>query len=71
MNNLTDISFNPRFYEFCGITQEELERDFADEIAQVSEEKGMQLAKCFAVARKAIFISDSNLKFLNCKNRYN
>jgi hypothetical protein len=39
LNNITDISFNPRFYDLCGITQEELERDFAPEIEAVLEEK--------------------------------
>ncbi|MDR1444339.1 MAG: ATP-binding protein [Treponema sp.] len=35
LNNITDISLNPRFYDLCGITQEELERDFAGEITAV------------------------------------
>jgi hypothetical protein len=39
LNNITDISFSPRFYDLCGITQEELERDFAPEIEAVLEEK--------------------------------
>jgi hypothetical protein len=39
LNNVTDISLIPRFYDLCGITQEELERDFAGEIAAVLEEK--------------------------------
>jgi hypothetical protein len=39
LNNLTDISLNPDYYDLCGITQEELERDFAGEIAGVLENK--------------------------------
>jgi hypothetical protein len=39
LNNVTDISLNPRFYDLCGITQEEMERDFAGEITRVSEQK--------------------------------
>ncbi|MDR0719155.1 MAG: AAA family ATPase, partial [Treponema sp.] len=39
LNNVTDISMIPRFYDLCGITQEELERDFAGEIAAVLEDK--------------------------------
>jgi hypothetical protein len=39
LNNLIDISMNPRFCDLCGITQEELERDFADEITAVLETK--------------------------------
>jgi hypothetical protein len=40
LNNITDISLNPRYYDICGITQEELERDFAEEIGEVLEIKG-------------------------------
>ncbi|MDR0597175.1 MAG: ATP-binding protein, partial [Treponema sp.] len=39
LNNITDISFAPRFNDLCGITQEELERDFAADIAAVLKEK--------------------------------
>jgi hypothetical protein len=39
LNNITDISLNPRFYDLCGITQEELERDFAPEIETVLKER--------------------------------
>jgi hypothetical protein len=39
LNNLTDISMNPRFYDICGITQEELERNLAAEITTVYEKK--------------------------------
>jgi hypothetical protein len=41
LNNVIDISLNPRFYDLCGITQEELERDFAGEIAEVCGQKGV------------------------------
>jgi hypothetical protein len=42
LNNITDISLNPRFYDLCGITQEELERDFTGEISRVCEVKSME-----------------------------
>jgi hypothetical protein len=38
LNNIVDIS---RFSDLCGITQEELERDFAAEIERVSEANGI------------------------------
>jgi hypothetical protein len=41
LNNLTDISMNPAFYDLCGITQDELERNFEDEIAVAIERKKM------------------------------
>jgi hypothetical protein len=39
LNNLTDISMNSAFYDICGITQKEMERDFAPEIDMVLEHK--------------------------------
>jgi hypothetical protein len=38
LNNLTDISFNPAYCDLCGITQEELETNFAPEIDGVIAE---------------------------------
>jgi hypothetical protein len=32
LNQLDDISFNPKYADICGITQDELERDFADRL---------------------------------------
>jgi hypothetical protein len=39
LNNVTDICMHSRFYDLCGITQEELKRYFIDEIAEVLENK--------------------------------
>ncbi|GHT48164.1 ATPase AAA [Spirochaetia bacterium] len=36
LNNLSDISLDPRYADICGITQEELESEFAEEIKQCS-----------------------------------
>ncbi|GHT49614.1 ATPase AAA [Spirochaetia bacterium] len=36
LNNLSDISLDPRYADICGITQEELEREFAEEIKECS-----------------------------------
>ncbi|MDR0501333.1 MAG: ATP-binding protein [Coriobacteriales bacterium] len=39
LNQLDDISFNPKYSDICGITQDELERDFAsgiDEFAPIN-----------------------------------
>jgi hypothetical protein len=38
LNQLTDITLNPRYADICGITQEELERDFEPEIDEVLKE---------------------------------
>jgi hypothetical protein len=41
LNNLTDISLNPAYYDICGITQEELETNFLSEIDSVTQEKNI------------------------------
>jgi hypothetical protein len=52
LNNLADISLNPDYYDLCGITQEELERDFSAEITQVCEEKSMDRQAYLAKAKR-------------------
>jgi hypothetical protein len=37
LNNLTDISLNPKYCDICGITQDELERDFENEIQEIAK----------------------------------
>jgi hypothetical protein len=52
LNNITDISMNPRFSDLCGITQEELERDFSGEIERVSEAKGIDRQNYLAEVKR-------------------
>jgi hypothetical protein len=40
LNHLSDLTLNSRYADICGITQEELERDFAPEIEEVLRETG-------------------------------
>ena len=40
LNHLSDLSLDPRYADICGITQEELERDFAPEIETVLSRNG-------------------------------
>jgi len=40
LNHLDDISLNPNYASICGITQEELERDFEPQIESVMKETG-------------------------------
>ncbi|GHV91897.1 ATPase AAA [Spirochaetia bacterium] len=42
LNNLKDLSLDPRYNDLCGITQEELERDFAEEIQQIVRDKNTE-----------------------------
>ncbi|GHV12817.1 ATPase AAA [Fibrobacterales bacterium] len=44
LNNLTDLSLNPRYADICGITQEELEENFKEEIDSIAG-GGVYLAK--------------------------
>jgi hypothetical protein len=39
LNNLTDISLNPKYNDICGITQQELEQCFDEEITTIAEKK--------------------------------
>jgi hypothetical protein len=45
LNQLDDISLKPEYAELCGITQDELERDFAEGIAKFSEVNGLSEEK--------------------------
>ncbi|MDR0550817.1 MAG: ATP-binding protein [Spirochaetaceae bacterium] len=42
LNHLDDITLNPKYADLCGITQEELERDFAPEIDAVLDAAGKE-----------------------------
>lgn len=39
LNNLTDLSLNPKYNEICGISQRELETNFAEELNLYDKEK--------------------------------
>jgi hypothetical protein len=41
MNNLDDLTMDPRFATMLGITEEELQRDFAGHIAAFAQQEGM------------------------------
>jgi hypothetical protein len=42
LNNLIDLSLDPRYADLCGITQEEMERDFDTEIEKIAAEKNLE-----------------------------
>jgi hypothetical protein len=42
LNHLTDLTLDPAFCDICGITQKELERDFADEIIEITQNRGWE-----------------------------
>jgi hypothetical protein len=42
LNNLKDLTLDPRYADLCGITQEELEENFAPEIDAVLKETGRE-----------------------------
>jgi hypothetical protein len=48
LNNLIDLSLDPRYADLCGITQEEMERDFEPEIEQIAADKNLEKQKYLA-----------------------
>jgi hypothetical protein len=52
LNNLTDISLNPAYYDICGITQEELETNFLSEIDSVTQERDISKDEYLAKLRR-------------------
>ena len=52
LNNLNDISMDKDFSAICGITQEELERDFVPEIENMAQENEISKEECIARLKK-------------------
>lgn len=48
LNNLNDISMWDRFYDICGISEVELERDFKEDIEALAKAQGMAYGDCMA-----------------------
>ncbi len=46
LNQLTDISLNARYNNLCGISQEELEKNFAPYIKNLSDANGLSETEC-------------------------
>jgi hypothetical protein len=51
LNNLDDISMNPKFADLCGITQDELETLFADEIIKYAAQKNISKSEYISELR--------------------
>ena len=52
LNQLNDISLNEQFDSICGITQTELELNFATEIENLAKRYGMSKEKCLVELKK-------------------
>jgi hypothetical protein len=52
LNHLTDISLDPRYSDICGITQEEMERDFEPEIDGIVREGGKNRVEYLAKLKR-------------------
>ena len=48
LNNLNDISLSPWYYDVCGISEAELERDFREDVEALAEAQGMAYDDCMA-----------------------
>ena len=46
LNNLNDISMWDKYYDICGISEEELERDFREDIEALADAQGMTYGDC-------------------------
>ena len=52
LNNLNDISLSEKYSAICGISQEELEVNFAPEIESMAEKNGYSKEECIAELKK-------------------
>ncbi|MCR5362132.1 MAG: ATP-binding protein [Bacteroidales bacterium] len=52
LNNLNDISMDRRYYDICGITEQELLDNFSDSIDALAEENDMTREECVAKLRQ-------------------
>ena len=48
LNNLNDISMWDKYYDVCGISEVELERDFKEDIEALAKAQGMAYGDCMA-----------------------
>lgn len=51
LNNLNDISMDIRYHDICGISEEELLKDFPDHVAALAESNSMTREKCIEELR--------------------
>ena len=52
LNNLKDISMDQRYCTVCGITEEELHRDFDDEVESLAQSIGKTKEECYGKLRQ-------------------
>jgi len=52
LNHLVDISLSERYAEICGITQQELEDNFAIELQQIAEKQNLSYGQILAEMKK-------------------
>lgn len=48
LNNLKDITLNPKYAEICGITEKEIHEHFDEEVAQMAEANDLTKEECYA-----------------------
>jgi len=52
LNNLNDISLDDRYAEICGITKEELQNGFCQEISEMAEHNSLSSQECLSKLKK-------------------
>lgn len=48
LNNLKDITLNPKYAEICGITEKEIRNNFDEEVAQMAEANHLTKEECYS-----------------------
>lgn len=52
LNNIKDISLNPRFASLCGITEEELHRCFESGVERLADARGCSLDQAYSLLKR-------------------
>ncbi len=68
LNNLEDMSMNPRFYKICGITEQELHEKLRPAIEELAETNGITCDQCIEKLR---FMYDGYHFLENVEGMYN
>lgn len=53
LNQLTDISLMKKYAEICGITEEELDKYFQEDIRELAKEQGLSQDECLSLLKQA------------------
>lgn len=52
LNHLTDLSMDPRYHDICGLTEDEIRKNFKEGVAELAEANDMTVEECMAVLKE-------------------